>query len=148
MLDFLETNPQLFLVAFIGVAVIVVLLFVIGGSKAESRFGSLKDQSIVFRERGASGYSTKSLIAQFGGATGVLDVVVTREELWIKGIWPAFTYIGTKYDLAHKVPLTNVKEAKLSGPEVSVTFTNESGIKTNVQLRLKDPGAFLRAVAA
>ena len=148
VLDFLETNPMLFNIAFLAVALYLVLALFVGGRKAEAQFGKLSDQTIVFRERGASGYSTKSMITRFGGASRVLDVIVTTGELWIKGIWPAFTYIGTMYDLTHRVPLANIREATAVGQRVSVRFVSSAATETNVELRLRDPKGFLEALDA
>ena len=115
MLNYLEENPEIFFRAFLLVLLCSVVLFFFGGRKAEASFRANSDQEIVFREKGAAGHSKKSLFTRLGGASKVLDVAVTDRELWIKGIWPIFTYIGTKYDLTHRIPLEDVTFVEAKG---------------------------------
>ena len=144
----IETHPE----AFFGVVVLMfafnAVVFYIGGRRAERRFAGKKDQQIRFRERGASGHSNKSIITKFGGASGVLEVVVTDKELWLKGIWPLFSYIGAMCDMTHRVPRSSIKKCMASGDTIELFFTNETGIESHVVLELKDPKAFASALDA
>jgi hypothetical protein len=114
-----------------------VVTFYIGGRKAEQRFQSHDRQPIRFRERGATGYSNKSLTTRLGGANGVLEVVVTDADLWIKGIWPPFSYIGAKFDLTHRIPRSQIRTLQARGNAIELRFTNEAGAESQVVLTLE-----------
>lgn len=148
VLDYIEANPGIFYAIFIVILVFNGLVFFLGGRKAEERFRNQTHQRIVFREKGASGHSKKSVITRFGGASKVLDVVVTDTELWIKGIWPMFSYIGTKCDLTHRVPLSSIKRIEPKGGKVEIWFENEERSESRVQLHLKDVPGFTAAVGS
>jgi hypothetical protein len=148
ILDYLESNPDIFLALWFGTLFVILAVFFLGGRKAEERFQDLDQQTIRFRERGASGRSHKSLVTKLAGANRVLDVIVTGSELWIKGIWPAFTYIGTKYDLSHRVPLDRVGPARIDGSSVFLKLRDEFGVESDIELRLRNPNDFISAIGA
>jgi hypothetical protein len=143
-----EGPPAIFVVAFVAVAVFNVIGFAIGGWRAERRFRGQPRQPIVFRERFASGYSKKSWITELAGARNALDVIVTDRELWIKGILAPFSYVGTKFDLTHRVLLSKIRGVAVDGGNVELFFENESGRESHVLLNLRDPKSFAAALAA
>lgn len=142
ILHYLNENPLalLLLIAFVGAWNAV--LFYFGGKRAEAIFSGVDLSRVTFRERGASGYSKKSLFTKLGGARRCLDVIVTSTELCIKGIYSPFTYIGTKYDLTRRVGLKQIVGVTSLGSTVELKFTSGS----DVVLELKDTEAFIRAV--
>jgi hypothetical protein len=142
ILEYLEANPAYFGLAFLGVLVVNLVTFSIAGRRADARFRDQGHQRIIFRERFASGRSNRSLLTKLGGASRALDVVVTDAELWIKGIWSPFTYIGTRYDLTHRVPLSDVRKVHLTNNGAELWFRNEEGSESHVELRLKHVEAF------
>ncbi len=146
LFDYFNSNPDTFFVLWVGTLIVVLGAFFLGGRKAEARFRNLDQQTIRFRERGASGRSHKSWVTKIAGANRVLDVIVTGSELWIKGIWPAFTYIGSKYDLSHRVPLDRVGPARIDGASVFLKLRDESGTESDIELRLRNPNEFVNAV--
>jgi hypothetical protein len=146
MFDWLQT-PGAF-AAFFGLVLLLnIVVFHFGGRKAEAPFRAQPGDKVRFRERGASGHSKRSIITKMGGASRVLEVVVTNRELWIKGIWPMFTFIGTKYDLTHKVPLSQIRRVAARGAAAEVWFADASGRECHVELQLKDTKSFASAVA-
>lgn len=148
MIEFFDSNPQVFYGLWFGTLVFVLVVFFIGGRKAEQKFEGLEGQTVRFRERGASGRSHKSLATKFGGASRVLDVIVTDRELWIKGIWPAFTFIGTRFDLTHRVPLETVGSARVDRRRVLFSIRGPLGTESTIELQVRDPNGFIRALRA
>lgn len=145
-MEYLENNPEIFFSIFLAITAYMFIVFYLGGRKAEVPFKGITDQRIIFRERGASGHSKKSILTKLGGASRALDVIVTSQELCIKGIWPMFTFIGSKYDLAHRVPLSNIERVESNGQKVEIQFRNSEGEETLVELSLKSPNDFINAI--
>ena len=147
-LNFFEAHSGAYLGAFVLVIALNALVFYVGGRRAEQRFAGQDDQEIRFRERGASGHSNKSMVTKLGGANGVLEVVVTERELWLKGVWPLFSYIGTMFDMTHRVPKSSIRKCTTIGNTIELHFTNETGVESHVVLELKNRGAFASAIDA
>jgi hypothetical protein len=147
-IDYIQRHPEVFAGLVALTLVINVVTLYVGGRKAEQRFEKHGLQQMRFRERGASGYSNKSLITKLGGANGVLEVAVTDAELWIRGIWPPFSYIGTKFDLTHRILRSQIRSVEAIDDVVQLRFTNEAGAESHVVLRLKAPQAFMAAMGA
>lgn len=148
LLDFLERHSDAFTVAVLAAFVLNALVFYVVGRRAEMRFKDQGGQPVRFRERGASGHSLKSMVTKLGGANGVLEVVVTDEEVWLKGIWPMFSYIGSRFDMTHRIPKSSVRACAVLGKTVELRFVSEKGEDTRVVLELKDPAAFKAAIDA
>jgi len=146
--DYIESHPEVFAGVFALIFVFNVLIFYVGGRKAERRFEGHGREQIRFRERGASGYSNRSLLTKLGGANGVLDVVVTDADLWIKGVWPLFSYVGAKFDLTHRVPRSQIRSVQARDNAIELRFTNEAGTESHVVLKLKEPQTFMAAMGA
>ena len=145
MIEYLDANPHVFFLVFFAILIFNAIGFYVGGRKAERMFAGLQLDTAKFREKGASGYSEKSIITKMGGASRVLDIIVTESELCVKGIFSAFTYIGTKYDLSHRVPLEKITSASKHDGDVKVSFISREG-KHSIVLRLADPDGFLSAL--
>ena len=75
-----------------------------------------------------------------------MDIVVTETELWIKGIWPMFSFIGTKFDLTHRVPLSSIKRMEARGSRVEIWFDNERRSESHIELQLKDVPGFVSKI--
>lgn len=145
ILIYMEENPQIFMLVVAAIFLLNIGIFYICGRRSEALFRGLNFSNVKFREKGASGHSTKSMLTKFGGASKVLDIIVTDEELCIKGIMAPFTYIGTKYDLTHRVPLSCIESILMSGSKVEVVFNSSKG-NHKLMLQVKDPEGLIRAV--
>lgn len=143
---FMQNHPEIVLGHFLLSALVCICVFYWGGKKAERLFAGGGEQVIRFRERGASGYSNRSIWTRLGSANRVLEVTATERELWIRGIWPMFTYIGKHYDLTHRVPHTDIREVRSDGNRVTLRFRNETGGESNVVLILRDVAGLLAAI--
>ena len=148
VLSFIESHPEAYIGVFVLMLAFNALVFYVGGRRAELRFAGQDDQEIRFRERGASGHSNKSIVTKFGGASGVLEVVVTDRELWLKGIWPLFSYIGAMFDMTHRIPRSNIRKCITVDHAIELHFSNETGVESHVVLELKNPTAFVSAIDA
>ena len=146
MPELVESYSGVFQLLILLFALITALRMHLGGRKAESRLGIQEDHPSIFRERGASGSSLKSVITKLGGANKVLDVVVTESEFWIKGIWPMFSYVASRYDLLHRVPLARILRKEIDGNVVRVTFSGDTDDETIVELRLRNLDEFITAL--
>lgn len=59
-----------------------------------------------------------------------------------------FTFIGTKYDLTHRVPFSRIRRVRVESRKVLLEVENEKGTISSLELSLRDPDAFVRAVGA
>lgn len=93
-------------------AVSIVTLFFIKGSKAIKMFDSLDLNRVIYSEKSASGYSTKSFRTRWGGASKVLHIIITDKELVIK-TFLFLAYIAKRHDMLHRIPLENIVETRI-----------------------------------
>lgn len=147
MFDYLLANPQIFYVMFFSNVVICVTGFYLGGKWAEKKFVDIKPSQALFREKWVSGYSEKSWLTRFGGASRVLDVMVTKHALCIKGIFPFLTFIGSFFGVSQLVPIKHITKAELFDKDVKVVFTDAKG-RHSIVLRLGNPNEFQMALKA
>jgi hypothetical protein len=117
--------------------ILIVSNFYFRGRAAIRKFGAIDTAAIVFSQKSASGYSTKSWKTKRSGASKLLHIIITDKELIIKSnLFGA--YIAKSNDLLHRVPLqkvtgTTLKKGTLS-TKLFVTFTTEKGEKKEVVL--------------
>lgn len=135
-----------FLVVWVLGTAISVWYAIAGIKKTNLIFGNISADPFIFQEKRCSGYSKKSIFTRLGGARNVLEVIVTDKELCIKGIMSLFTFIGTKYDLSHRVPLGNVTNVKLVKKNIELQLKTAKGSTSDIVLTLKNPGDFLAAM--
>ena len=97
----------------------------------------------------ASGNSHKSWWTRLGGARNCLRVAVTDSEVWIRPFFP-FSLLAGDFDLEHRIPRSSILAAELSSSSlirsVLLDFRLADGSQRRVQLRLRDPDAFLAAL--
>jgi hypothetical protein len=136
----------IFFVVWTVMAVIGTVIVIIGMRKAEKIFAEVNLGKIKYREKYASGYSKKSIITRLGGASYVLDVLVTDQHVCVKGIFSLFTYIGTKFDLAHCIKKELISNISMDGFKVTVTFRSPTGSLKEIVLILQHPSLFVAAV--
>ena len=145
VLIYLNENPAIIFFIFIAVFIFVFSTLYVRGKKAEEIFNGLDLSKIQFREKGASGFSSRSLATKFGGASRALDIIVTNNELCIKGIYPPFTYIGTRVDLTHRIKTRDITEIEEKGPKVELSFSKPDG-DHKVTLHIKEMAKFIQAI--
>lgn len=145
MFTFLDQHFGMILTIIAGISVLQTIADHIRGRHLEKQF---HQHSMVqrFRERGVSGRCKRPF--KLTGASRVLDVVVTDQELWIKGIWPIFTYIGSTSGLTHKIPLVNIKHVAAKGHKAELWFTDVSNKEYRVEISIKRPQEFISSIAS
>lgn len=139
------SGETIFLTAWVIVVVFILTTLYKRGKKALFIFPDINSVHVVYRDKSASGYSTKSSRTKMGGARNVLDIVVTDKELWIKSML-IFASIGQQFDLLHKISLSNITQANREGRKITLNFKTEEGDDRQVVLLTKWPGDFLNAI--
>lgn len=107
MQQFTEFMNKYFFYIWLVMGVTVVSLLFIQGRKAIRMFSDLDLSNLIYSEKNASGYSTKSFRTKRGGASRVLHIVITDKELIIK-TYLFLASIAEKYDMLHRIPLENI----------------------------------------
>lgn len=139
------TAPTIFFIIWLGAAAYIIRTLYIRGKKALSIFPDINTVKINYRDRTASGYSTKNWTTKFGGARNSLDIIVTDKELWLKSIL-LFAGIGQRYDLVHRVSLDKVQVKKEDGNRLNIEFTDDNGELKQIIVTTKDKVGFLRSL--
>jgi len=139
-------EPQyIFLTVWFILAISLLSIMYIRGKKALEQFPNLDTVNILFRERKASGNSLKSFQTKYGGASKVLEIIVTDNELWLKSPL-LIAGFGDKIDLLHKVKLTNILSADINKKDVIIVFITENKIETKIRIRMKNREKFIEII--
>lgn len=135
------------LLLLVGVAVGIVILktFYDQGKKALSIFPDIHTVNVVYRDKTALGYSTRSWKTKFGGASRSLDIVVTDKELWLRSFL-LLAGITKQHDLLHKIPLGRITSAKENKEGIVLAFKGEKGEGKQVVINTRDKAAFLKSI--
>jgi hypothetical protein len=129
----------------IAITVVMALNFYDRGRKALTIFPDIKTVAVVYHDRTATGYSTRSWQTRIGGASRALEVVVTDSELWLKS-FVLLAGIAQQHDLIHRVRLTSIVRAKEEGAFVKIEFKNEKGQPKQVVINTRSTADFMRAI--
>ncbi len=139
-------GKTIFFIVWCIVVVFILTTFYLKGKKALSIFPDIDDDDIKFRDKRASGYSTKSFKTKMGGARKVLDIIVTNDELWLKSRL-LFAFVSKKNDLLHRIPFNNIKSIAENGKTIIIDFTSaDTGDNKQVVILTKKHKNFLSAV--
>jgi len=117
----------------------------IRGKSALVIFPNITSVDVLFREKGVSGNSRKSLKTKFGGAKNVLDVIVTDCELWIRSPL-LFAGFSKTYDLLHKVQLSHISNVESNKKKVVISFNSDGKIETTLELKMKKAQDFVEII--
>jgi hypothetical protein len=110
-----------------------------------------KPVDTAFLETWTSGHSNLNLLTKVGGARNCLLVAVTRESLIVRPHFPfSLLFLPEIYDLDYVIPLTGIRSVTpkkgIFGETVEVVFDSSHGNTRSIELRLRQPQNFLRAV--
>ncbi|HJS07234.1 MAG TPA: hypothetical protein VJ809_06220 [Pirellulales bacterium] len=114
-------------------------------SRRGPHFPDRDEVNVLFKEKWTSGRSCKSLFTRLGGANNCLRVVVTDNELWIAPHFPFSAFAG-QFDLDHRISRDVIKNIEQNGRKVTVEFAVEECQTRKVELRLRNPDAFVTAI--
>lgn len=112
MEQFSEFMEHYFFYIWLIVAVTITSIFFIRGRKAIEMFSDLDLLKVIYSEKNASGYSTKTFISRSGGASKVLQIIITDKELIVK-TFLFLAYVAEKQDLLHRIPFENILKTKI-----------------------------------
>lgn len=141
-----DLTPDTFYFIWFLLMFTIVGLLLISGWKALKIFPPSDQLNILFHEKWASGNSNDTLIHKMGGASKVLDIIITENELWIKPI-PLMAGFSNIYGLIRKIKLNNISKVQLKNRIIIIQFANENGSKSEFQLKLKNPQQFLEVIS-
>ena len=136
---------NIFLIIWFVVMVGLITYFLYSGKKALEIFPKLVPENIIFREKNASGYSTKSKITKMGGASKTLDIIIVGDELWLTSL-RLLAGVGERYDLLHRIKKEDIGRVDRDGKKIILKFKNSRQEPSEVVLILKDPETFLKCL--
>lgn len=91
---------------------------------------SQSNENVRYQVKGASGYSKKNFITRAGGATGVMIVKVTDQNL-ILTFGAFFKPFAKLYGILKTIPLENIEEMNISQgffrKKLEVRYKKENG---------------------
>ena len=122
-------------------ALVIIVLKYIRSQAAMRIFHNLDLRRIKYEEQRVSGFSTKSLLTQFGGAQRALKVTITDKELAITCPW--FWAVDIKRsDMLHRIPLRNIIRTKIKErffrSYLFIQFKDQNGKFKEIALKSKD----------
>jgi hypothetical protein len=126
-------------------AIFIIISFYTRGKKAKSIFPPIDTVNIIYRDKSASGYSTKSLKTKVSGANNTLDIVVTDSELWLTSKL-LLASIGNTYDLLHRIPLDSILRVESKGKKITIDFKNQDNEDKQVVVMTKNMDEFFKAL--
>ena len=131
----------LFLIPF----VLIMIIMTTKGYFVHKKLPPFNSEDIIFRERMASGYNNSSMINRMGGATNILDVIVTREIFIIKA---PMTFMGfmPMFGLIQHSHIGNISVEEKNRQYISVIINQPDGLSTEIILKLKKKDEFLTLV--
>jgi hypothetical protein len=132
----------LIVIAFL---IVMVKTYYDTGKKALSIFPDITTVNVVYRDKGATGYSTRSWKTKVGGASRAIDLIVTKDELWLSAML-LFAGITRQHDLLHRINFKKITSVKPDKGQITVNFRGEKGAVHQVVIRTRDEQAFLEAL--
>ena len=141
MEQFTRFMDKYFFYIWLIVAVTLISIFFIRGRKAIQMFSDLDLSNLVYSEKSASGYSTKSFRTKWGGASKVLHIMITDKELIIK-TYLFLAHVAEKHDMLHRIPLENILKTEIKKGTVFsklfIEFKGNNGESKEIVLMSKN----------
>lgn len=141
MEQFTRFMDKYFFYIWLIMAVTLISIFFIRGRKAIQMFSDLDLSNLVYSEKSASGYSTKSFRTKWGGASKVLHIMITDKELIIK-TYLFLAHVAEKHDMLHRIPLENILKTEIKKGTVFsklfIEFKGNNGESKEIVLMSKN----------
>jgi hypothetical protein len=138
-------GKTIFFIIWFLAAVLILTTFYIKGRKALSIFPDIDQNQLKFRDKRASGYSTKSRKTKLGGARNSLDIVVTNDELWLKSMI-LFASISKENDLLHRIPLNKITSVEENGNNITIDFISPARDNNRILICTNRPKELIDAL--
>jgi hypothetical protein len=136
---------KIFLIVWFVATGIIIFVLYKKGRKALSIFPPIEKENVLYRDKSASGYSTKSLRTKLGGSSKTLEIVVTDKELWLTSKL-LLASIGESHDLLHKISLDNIEKIERNGTKFTINFKTDTGEAKQVVLCPKQIDKFIKVL--
>lgn len=136
---------SILVLVFIAIAIVMLKTFYDSGKKALSVFPDIRTVTVKYRDRTASGYSTRSWKTKIGGASRAMEIVVTDNELWLRSFL-LFAGITKQHDLIHRIPLPRISRVRENHGQITLDFRNDKGEARQVVFNTKDTAQFLNSI--
>lgn len=136
---------SILVLVFIAIAIVMVKTFYDTGKKALSIFPDIRTVKVKYRDKTASGYSTRSWKTKIGGASRAMEIVVTDNELWLRSFL-LFAGITRQHDLIHRIPHSRISRVRENNGQITLDFRNDKGEARQVVFNTKDTAQFLRSI--
>lgn len=141
MKQYTEFMDKYFIYIWLVMMVTIVSIFFIHGKRAIKMFSNFNQSKLIYTERNASGYSTKSFRTRWGGASKVLHIMITDKELILK-TFLFLAYVAKKNDMLHRIPLENILKTEIKKgtmfSKLFIEFKGENGEVKEVVLMSKN----------
>ena len=125
---------------------IYLLVIYLKGRKALAMFPSMKTAEVRYKDEQASAHATRNLATKLGGSNGVIHVIVTNEELWIK-CSTLFAGLRARADVISKTPLKHVTVVKAhKSGKIQLSLRQEEGPNRQITIQTRDKEAFTKAL--
>ena len=119
---------QIFIIVWLVFSISIVSIFLINGRKSLNKFPKLEKSQFEYKENSASGYSTQSFKTKIGGASNVLRIRVTKNQLWLTTN-TLIAWSAEKSDLLHLIPIESLKLVEGEGKNINVEFEKNGRMK-------------------
>lgn len=141
MEHFAEFMGNYFVYIWITLAILLFSILYIRGKKALQMFSDLDMNKVVYSEKSASGHMVRTVQTRRAGASKMLQIVITDQELILKTNI-IFAHIAMENDLLHRIPFQNIialetKKGFLSS-KLYVRFRELNGEEKVVLLQTKN----------
>lgn len=138
-------EPKIFLFFWLCFVIFLNVLFYTKGKKVLKIFPPTSSKEFIYSDYFASGYSAKSLITKLGGASKLLHIIVTKNEVWIKS-FTILAWIASEYDLLHKIEKSNITDIRVDKTGIKLDFKDSKGNDKQIIIITRDKEAFLKAI--
>lgn len=105
-------------------------------------FPDLESVKVLYRDKRGSGQSDKDWQAKMGSADKTLEIVLTEDELWIRGP-KMFAFIAEKIDLLHRIPIGKISKVERKRKVIKISFSLDQGASRTLSIRTADPDEFI-----
>lgn len=137
MEGFADFMDNYFVYIWLTVITVIISIFIVKGKKAIQIFSDIDKTKLIYAEKFASGYSTKSLRTKYGGASKTLHIMISDKELIIK-TYLFGAHIAKMHDMLHRIPFENLISTELKKgrlfSKLFVRFKNEKGNQKEIVL--------------
>lgn len=106
---------HIFLAAWFVIVISISTVFLINGRESLKKFPKLDESEFEYIENWASGKT------EIGGAENILQIRVTKNQLWLKTN-TFMAGIAEQFGLLHLIPIESLKSVESDGKKINIEF--------------------------